>query len=137
MTEVMGGNWLVRKQVHGRARARLFCFPYAGVGASAYRLWSTGLPAELEVCAVQIPGREGRWREPPHTRIDTLVAALLPVLQPCFDLPFAFFGHSMGGVLAAELTVALQGSGAPLPEHLFISARRAPHLPDRVSGAAC
>ena len=130
MTDVLSGNWLVRKHAHGRPRARLFCFPFAGAGASAYRLWSTGLPAELEVCAVQLPGREGRWREPPHTRIDTLVAALLPELQPHLDLPFAFFGHSMGGVLAAETTLALSARAGPMPQHLFVSARRAPHLAD-------
>jgi surfactin synthase thioesterase subunit len=130
MTEVLSGNWLVRRPAHGRTRARLFCFPFAGVGASAYRLWSAGLPAELEVCAVQLPGRENRWREAPHTRIDTLVAALLPELQSCLDLPFAFFGHSMGGILAAETTLALGGRPGPMPQHLFISARRAPHLLD-------
>lgn len=130
MTDVLSGNWLVRKPAHGRARARLFCFPFAGVGASAYRLWSAGLPTELEVCAVQLPGRESRWREAPHIRIDTLVAALLPELLPYLDLPFAFFGHSMGGVLAAETTLALSGRAGPMPQHLFISARRAPHLPD-------
>jgi len=131
MSDQVGNTWLVRRGVPGRVvRARLFCFPYAGVGASAYRLWATGLPPALEVCAVQLPGREGRFREPPLDRIDAAVAALLPVLRENLDLPFAFFGHSMGAVVATELTLALAAAGAPLPQHLFVSARRAPHLPD-------
>jgi medium-chain acyl-[acyl-carrier-protein] hydrolase len=110
--------------------ARLFCFPYAGVGASAFRLWPAGLPAELEVCAVQLPGRESRLREAAHTRIDSLVEALLPALKPSLDLPFAFFGHSMGAVVASEVAIALGRHGGPQPAHLFVSGHRAPHLPD-------
>src|SRR6185312_12416909 len=94
------------------------------------RLWAAGLPPELELCAVQLPGREARYREPAYTRIEAAVAALLPALRPHLDLPFAFFGHSMGAVMASELTVALAASGGPVPQHLFLSARRAPGIPD-------
>jgi surfactin synthase thioesterase subunit len=69
-------------------------------------------------------------REPAFKRIDAIVAALLPALRPHLDLPFAFFGHSMGTVVASELTAALARHGGPMPTHLFLSARRAPHLPD-------
>jgi medium-chain acyl-[acyl-carrier-protein] hydrolase len=130
MSNVLSGNWLVRKPARGRCRLRLFCFPHAGVGASAYRLWPAGLPSELEVCAVQTPGRESRLREPPYTHVESLVEAALEALQPALDLPFAFFGHSMGAVVAGALTVALGRRGGPLPAHLFLSGHRAPHLPD-------
>ena len=131
MSDQVGDTWLVRRGAPGPAvRTRLFCFPYAGVGASAYRLWSTGLPPALEVCAVQLPGRESRFREPPLDRIDAAVAALVPVIGANSDLPFAFFGHSMGAVVATELTLALAAAGAPLPQHLFISARRPPEVAD-------
>ena len=132
MSNVFGGGWLVRRPGQEAAtRARLFCFPYAGVGASAYRLWASGLPADLEVCAVQLPGRESRLREPAWRRIDSIVAALLLQLRPYLDVPFAFFGHSMGAVVASELAAELARAGGPAPQHLFVSARRAPHLPDR------
>ena len=131
MTDQVGDSWLIRRAAQGRAaRARLFCFPYAGVGASAYRLWPAGLSADLEVCAVQLPARESRFREPPLTSIDAAVAALLPVVRRYLDLPFAFFGHSMGALLATELTAALADAGDPLPQHLFVSARRPPDLAD-------
>ena len=130
MSNVPSGNWLVRKPARGHYRFRLFCFPHAGAGASAYRLWPAGLPSELEVCAVQTPGRESRLREPPYADMGSLVDATLEALQPVLDFPFAFFGHSMGAVVAAELTVALGRRGGPLPAHLFLSGHRAPHLPD-------
>ena len=109
---------------------RLVCFPYAGVGASVYRLWSAGLPESVEVCAVQLPGREGRLRETPLTDIGDIVAALVPQILPWLDRPFAFFGHSMGALLATEVVEALSARGAPLPDQLFVSGRRPPHVPD-------
>jgi surfactin synthase thioesterase subunit len=124
----MKSNWLVRHVPRPEATVRLFCVPYAGGGASAYRPWAQALPANIEVAAIQAPGREGRLREPPIASIAGLVEALLPHLEPALDRPFAFFGHSMGAVLATEVTRALAEKGGPLPGHLYVSARRPPHL---------
>jgi medium-chain acyl-[acyl-carrier-protein] hydrolase len=85
----------------------------------------------VEVCPVQLPGRESRLREPPLTRLEPLVPALLEGLSPFLDLPFAFFGHSMGALIAFELAHELARRGASGPRHLFVSARRAPRLPSR------
>lgn len=108
------------------ARLRLFCFAHAGGGATAYRLWSAGLPADIEVRAVQLPGRETRLHEPALRRMDAIVEALVPALRDEFDRPFALFGHSMGAMVASELTHRLAELGLPLPRHLFVSGRRAP-----------
>lgn len=108
---------------------RLFCFPYAGGGASAYRLWQDELPAGIEVCGVQLPGREWRFREKPATTLDELLPALVDVLYEWVDRPFAFFGHSMGALIAFALAQRLQASGNPMPAVLFASAHPAPHLP--------
>jgi surfactin synthase thioesterase subunit len=78
---------------------------------------------------VQLPGREGRLRERPIPSLRAIVDALVPALAPQLDRPYAFFGHSMGAVLAAEVARALVASGAPAPAHLFVSSRRPPHLP--------
>jgi medium-chain acyl-[acyl-carrier-protein] hydrolase len=121
-------TWLLRKPVPSPSM-RLFCFPYAGGGASAYRTWQDELPADIEVCAVQLPGREWRFREKPATTLDELLPALVDVLREQLDRPFAFFGHSMGALIAFALARRLQRSGGPMPAVLFASAHPAPHLP--------
>jgi medium-chain acyl-[acyl-carrier-protein] hydrolase len=125
----MSVSRLRSREPRALARARLFCFPYAGVGGSVYRLWPHGLPPALEVCTVLLPGREQRSREPAKTSIVELVDELVPALLPHLDLPFSIFGHSMGAVLASEVTRALAEAGHPLPQHLLVSGRRPPHLP--------
>lgn len=125
----LSDRWLVRFQPNPRARLRLLCFPYAGNGSTAYRLWPQALPPDLEVCAVVPPGREARWREPAFVEIPRLVTALAEALEPELDRPFAFFGHSMGAVVGFELARHLQATRGVAPEVLFVSARAAPHLP--------
>jgi medium-chain acyl-[acyl-carrier-protein] hydrolase len=114
---------------HPCAKVRLFCFPYAGGGASIYRTWPAALPPEVEMGGVQLPGRESRIREQPLTRMDRLVESLAPALATCFDRPFVFFGHSMGALVAFELARELRRQGLPCPSHLLVSGRVAPQIP--------
>lgn len=108
---------------------RLFCFPYAGGGASIFNTWPRGLPGEVEVVAVQPPGREGRIAERPIADMHELADALHRELAPQFDRPFALFGHSNGGLMAFELARRLRRAGGPLPRLLITSGRPAPQLP--------
>jgi medium-chain acyl-[acyl-carrier-protein] hydrolase len=110
----------------------LFCLPYAGGSASLYRDWAAQLPDTVEVCPVQLPGREQRLDERPFSRIEPLVEALAVALRPQLDIPFALFGHSMGALIAFELARQLRRQGLPMPVHLFASGRHAPHRPDPV-----
>ena len=125
-----GGSWLVRWRRNPKARFRLFCFPHAGAGASAFRSWPGQLPLEVEICAVQLPGRETKLREAPITDLTGLVQKLAEVVSPYFDKQFGFFGHSMGGLISFELARRLRSEGKAGPVWLFISAYRAPQLPD-------
>jgi medium-chain acyl-[acyl-carrier-protein] hydrolase len=109
-------------------RLRLFAFPYAGAGASVFSSWSRFLPADVELCGVQMPGREGRLGEPPITCWDDAIPRLAEGLMPAMDRPFAFFGHSLGAALAFELARHLRRDRLPGPVHLFVSGRKAPHL---------
>jgi medium-chain acyl-[acyl-carrier-protein] hydrolase len=124
-------RWLAYREVNPRARLRMFCFPYAGGGASAYRGWNTSLPADMEVCPVQLPGRESRLRDPAFDRAKPLIESVADALEPYFDMPFVFFGHSMGGMISFELSRELRRRGKTLPLHIFVSGRRAPQLPAR------
>lgn len=121
-------RWL-HSRPDAEARARLFLFPYAGSGASVYRAWAGAFPPGIDVCAVQLPGREDRRSDPPATNLQALVSDLVDVLQPFSTRPIAFFGHSMGALLAFELTCRLHAQKRRLPVRLFLSAHRAPHRP--------
>lgn len=124
-------RWLERYAGHGVARLRMFCFPHAGGSARNYRGWAERLGPGVEICAVQLPGRERRLSEPGLRRVDHAVDSLLPVLRPHLDLPFVLFGHSMGSLLAYETARGLAANGRASPLALFVSGRRAPHLPSR------
>ncbi|MCC7173912.1 MAG: glycosyltransferase [Bryobacterales bacterium] len=108
------------------ARLRLFCFPYAGAGASAFRGWAEALPAGTLLCPVRPPGRESRLAEAPLREMDLLVSTLGKAIPPLLDLPFAFYGHSMGAAVGFELARRLRREGRPLPLALFVSGARAP-----------
>ncbi len=114
----------------GTPRRRLFCVPFAGGGAGAFRGWAKGLPADIEILAVQLPGREARLREPAFDSIPDIVAAVAPMIQAAAGLPYAIFGHSMGALLAFELTLELELGPERGPEQVFVSGRRAPDEPD-------
>jgi surfactin synthase thioesterase subunit len=122
-------RWVVRFQPRPAARLRLFCLPYAGSGASVYHGWSGGLPAAVEVCALQLPGREGRYHEPLLTEVGALVGPLRDGIVPFLDRPFALFGHSLGAAIAYETALALVRGGGPTPAALLVSGHRAPGLP--------
>lgn len=123
-------SWINKSEFSTSAKIRLFCFPYAGGGASTYRSWESQLPPEIEVCPIQLPGRENRISEAPVTQFTELVEVLADVLKPMLDRPFAFYGHSMGGLLAFEVAKSLRDRFGLLPIHLFIGATIAPQLPN-------
>lgn len=115
------------------ARARVLCFPYAGGGSVEYRQWAPlARAAGVEIVPVVLPGRESRLAEPPFRVMAPLIEAMVGGLRPHLDRPFAVFGHSMGALVAFAAVRALRRLGLPLPTHLFLSQRRAPHLPDRL-----
>ncbi len=123
-------QWFKFSARNSKARFRLFCFSYAGASASIFNSWSEKFPAEIEICPIQLPGRENRLKEPPFTRLKPLIQALAPLLKPYLDVPFAFFGHSMGALLSFELARELRRRNWSCPVHLFVSGSRAPQLPN-------
>ena len=129
-TDTPTNPWLVRPNPRSKPTLRLFCLPFAGSGAAPFRPWAQLLPPHIELCILQLPGRETRLRETPYTNITSLVAALTTAITPALNLPYALFGHSMGTLVAFELTRALQRHKQAAPTHLFVSGRRAPQLPD-------
>lgn len=129
--ENSAAKWLFVPYSARPVRFRLICFPPAGLGAAVFRSWANELPAGVGLCAVQLPGRTSRFREPAMTSIAELVDAITDAIARLPELPFAFFGHSMGAVLANEVARRLMLLSLPVPRHLIVSGRRPPQLADR------
>ncbi len=121
-------SWVTCARPNPRAQLRLFCFPHAGGSASFFRPWSEELPASIEVCPIQYPGRENRLLEPPFTQLTLLVETLAPFLIPLAQMPFAFYGHSLGALIGFELARQLRRLGARRPAVLFVSSYPAPQI---------
>jgi medium-chain acyl-[acyl-carrier-protein] hydrolase len=128
MLQSTPNRWLVGGRGDSAAALRLFMFSYAGGGASVFRQWNRLMPPWIDAYAVQLPGRETRFTEPRLTRFPAAVEAIAEALRPSLDRPFAFFGHSMGAILAFETARFLRRSKAPTPAHLFVSGSSAPQI---------
>jgi surfactin synthase thioesterase subunit len=115
-------RWFICQTRRPGAAVQLFCLPYAGAGASAFRAWSAAFGERVEVVAVQLPGRENRIREP--IEIDPVPIA--GAIAARADRPFAIFGHSLGGRLGFETIRALRRAGGPQPIRFYPSASRPP-----------
>jgi medium-chain acyl-[acyl-carrier-protein] hydrolase len=122
-------EWFTAVKPDPRQRVRLFCFPYAGGTAHIFREWPEGLPKSVQVCTANLPGRGSRIREQPFGDIHELVERVGREIRPFLDMPFAFFGHSMGAMISFELTRYLRRELGVQPLQLFVSGRRAPQLP--------
>ena len=126
--------WFPDADASQTAALRLFAFPHAGGGATTFHGWRTALPGRVALWPVRLPGRETRISETPFESMEPLVEALGQAIEPFLGGPFAFYGHSLGAVIAFELARQLRRRSLPLPRYLFVSGARAPrfrlnHLP--------
>ncbi|MET8977294.1 alpha/beta fold hydrolase [Streptomyces sp. NPDC004539] len=120
-----GGRWIVSRRQRPDAAADLFCFTHAGGSPGEYLRFEEELP-EIQVSGIQLPGRASRLREPPLTSMASVVDAVSEALRP--ERPFAFFGHSLGGLVAFEVARALRDAGREVPRRLFLSSSPPPPL---------
>jgi len=121
-------QWSVLLKPNPDARLRLFCFPYIAGSVSVFQSWSEGLPSELELCAVNYPGTIGFSQR--LEGLDALLPVLAEAMLPKLDKPFAFYGHSFGGLIAFELARYLRRERGLKPARLFLAAYHAPDLPN-------
>lgn len=117
------------------ADTRIYCFPYAGGSAASFRSWVNKFPENFEVAILQLPGRDNRFGEKFLTNMDDVITAVIDVLQiqhsgaPGMFSNYYFFGHSVGALMAYELCHRMQSYSFELPKTLFVSGKRAPHVP--------
>jgi len=120
------GEWVVVPRPAPNAKMRLFCFPYAGGSASAFVSWAAHLPSEIELCAIQPPGRQARIAEPIPQSVEEIVSSIIPFLLPYLDRPFAMFGHCLGAIIMFEVARRLGSEHWLHPIHLFASGAPPP-----------
>ncbi|MFE0812911.1 thioesterase II family protein [Streptomyces sp. NPDC058794] len=124
--------WIRRFHPSPERRCRLICFAHAGGSASAYHPLSAALAPEVEVLAVQYPGRHDRRGEALVDDLHALADLAHQAVLSWTGEPFALFGHSMGAVVAFEVARRMEASASAAPVRLFVSGRRAPscHRPE-------
>jgi medium-chain acyl-[acyl-carrier-protein] hydrolase len=104
----------------------VFCFPHAGGNAAFYRALRQAMPAGIDFCPIELPGRAARIGEPPITDAETLLQALSAFIHPLMTVPFAFFGHSTGACVAYHVARRMRSPEGRAAAHVFLSARSAP-----------
>jgi surfactin synthase thioesterase subunit len=133
ITTTHASKWFLVTRPKPRARYRLFCFPYAGGSATAYANWEELLPEDIELVAIQPPGRGNRFNERLITSVEEAVSQIRDAIRPWLDRPYLLYGHSLGSVVSFELLHSLKANGLPLPVRYCSGARRAPHTAPRIA----
>ncbi|MEU7166074.1 thioesterase domain-containing protein [Streptomyces morookaense] len=128
-------RFLAARPPADRSARRLLCFHHAGAGAMAFAGWRQRVGPGVAVLPVRLPGRESLLREPPLTDTGRLVETLAEDLEPLFQEPYAFYGHSLGALVAHRLALHLTGSGRRGPDVVLVGACSAPQLPSRLLDA--
>ncbi|WP_409492239.1 thioesterase II family protein [Amycolatopsis sp. cmx-11-12] len=125
----MTGGWLVSWPEFWRqdVRVTLLCVPPAGAGANQFRSWQEALGPQVGVVAVQLPGREGRWRHPKAESMEEVYDAVVPdVWRLAAQRPLVIFGHCFGAIIGYEVARRLEHDSSP--EAVVVSACRSPDL---------
>jgi len=110
-------------------RVKLFCFPYAGGSSVVYSNWSDELDESVQVFPVELAGRGRRITEPFYNSMDEAAEDVIRMIKyDILDVPYAFFGHSLGAGIAYHVAQKLRTKMYPQPVHIFFSGRGAPHF---------
>lgn len=121
--------WLLTRAGTGTARRmRLYCFSYAGGSGTVFMPWQEMIDPGVEICPIQLPGRAARLAASPCTSMAEAVLAIAQSIQQQDQRPFAFFGHSLGGLLAFEVARFCMRNYLPMPVHLIVSGCGAPQF---------
>ncbi len=120
--------WLIRYNGNDASALRLFCVHFAGGSALAFKSWAEYLPDTVELIAIQLPARDGRYTEPALTDMTQVIAGLIPAIRPYLDKPYIIYGHSLGALIGYELIRTINDLRLASPKLFIASAHRAPHF---------
>jgi len=115
---------------------QLFCFPYAGGGSDFYKKWKKKYNSTFffDIELVEYSGRGEKTGTPLIKDFTEIVTQLADEIGRRINRPFAFFGHSLGAILAFEIAKKIKIDKKISPIGLFLSGCPAPdYLPDQIS----
>lgn len=112
-----------------QSTTRLICLPYAGGSSQVFAPWQAALQGQIELVTPELPGRGRRMMDAPFSRLSELVDWLMIELNDRLAGDFSLWGHSMGALLAYELTRAIARRGGRAPRHLFVTGALPPRYP--------
>lgn len=126
----MASDWdtvVVRlRRLKNRART-LACLGFCGGGSGSFHAWIDVLPPDVELAAICYPGHEGRHSEEFAADWDALADdATEAVLAVAAEGPYVLFGHSMGALMAFDVTARVEQAAGPPPDVLVVSSADAP-----------
>lgn len=126
-----GSSWFSFQVKRHEPKLRLFCFPFAGGGVSSFNGWKNAIPAQAELAVLELPGRGRRFSEALVDNMSIIVNEAADEFVKYTDIPYVFFGHSLGALIAVELLQVLRKRSAPMPLFFISSGMRAPQFPAR------
>jgi surfactin synthase thioesterase subunit len=122
-------DWLRQSFPADAGAPCLVVFPHAGGSASFFTPLAQALAPAVRVLAVQYPGRLDRRSEPAVEDVRALARAAAEVIaEASAQVPLAFFGHSMGALVAFEAALLGERGDGAVPGLLLASGARAPAL---------
>lgn len=111
-------------------KINLICFPFAGGSAYSYASFQKFTPNNIKLITVEPPGRGKRIDQPLLPDIKAIANDVFQLVKPMLKEPYAFYGHSMGTIVAYLITKRIVSEGLPQPLHLFVSGRMGPSAKD-------
>ena len=109
----------------------LFCFPFAGGNKYSYNHFLPFAAKKIKIIPLELPGRGARMREPFITNMNEMVSDLYKIIVHDLSKPYAFYGHSMGAVLAFLMVKRIVNDNLTPPVYLFVSGKEAPSVSNK------
>ncbi|MEC5308287.1 thioesterase II family protein [Bacillus thuringiensis] len=128
-------KWLPYYNEKRGSSIRIFCFHWAGGNAQFFQKAFEFDDNRYEVCSIELPGRDKSFTHPLYHNMNNLLDDLIEDIGYFInEKDYAFFGHSMGGLIAYELSNKLKKKGYQSPKYLFLSACNPPSVLTKITG---